>query len=80
MNSVTIDFKYDVGENVWFILDGKVRNEKIETVYFDFFINSPFNDGDNKRISDEPVTYHILMEAFEESKLFKTREELINSL
>lgn len=84
MNTITIDFLHDVGENVWFISENKIANSEIVSVGFKCVITTPHADGETKPTSEEVVVYTIISGGYyrtlKESQIFKTREDLINSL
>lgn len=66
-----IETKFDVGEEVYFLMDNEIVLDEIRS----FKITKEVNRG--------AITVYFIgnyVQDFKESKLFKTKEELLNSL
>lgn len=80
-----IETKYSIGEKVWFIFDNKVQNSCIKCIQ----INVREGDNRNEPFVVTDFDYVLLAKTrkgehenhyFEDCELFKTKEELLNSL
>lgn len=80
MNTLTIDFKYDVGDEVWFDFGGEdgIKNGKIDHIKICLLIDESTDVG--QVLPNDTVRYYIRGYDYDESELSSTREELISSL
>lgn len=70
---MTIETKYNIGDEVWFILGNKARQGKILGITFNKLGNSLICYYYN-------VSVGVSHGSFNESDLFPTKEELLKSL
>lgn len=73
---MTYNTKLSIGDTVWFMHNNKACSGKIKQIWY-----RKFNSSVNFEVK-EGVTYYIddIKNGFELSKLFNTKEELIDSL
>lgn len=71
---MTIETKYNIGDEVWFIWDNIVRNAKIDGIW------SITVNPEKSIIYQLNMTWHDAPLLFKENALFPTKEELLKSL
>lgn len=77
---MTIETKYNIGEAVWVIMNNKVHHKRIEAIEVSIGKAMITEDG-VLSISEYKTSYSVGWgKWYEENEIFKTKEELLNSL
>ncbi len=74
--AITIEIKYDIGDEVYFLLNHKITKGKISTIRFDRRINYYHDEeiSDSQKIYDETL-YMLLVEEKDGITHFETQNE-----
>ena len=72
---MTIETKYNIGDEVWVIMNNRVECVKIQSVKLEVY-----TDYKVYKVEVYPVYYDFCGGRYYETQLFPTKEELIKSL
>ena len=70
---MTIETKYNIGDEVWFMNDGEPTSERIVRIDVERYEQKQY-------VEYTVVLSDVILTSFYEQELFPTKEELLNSL
>ena len=70
---MTIETKYNIGDEVWFMNEGEPTSERIVTIDIEQYERKQF-------VEYTAVLSDVILTSFYEQEVFPTKEELLKSL